>query len=69
MLKFNNLEQKKSFDHVIAPNSVRDKIPFFEGLTNSFKEVKNDETEMQSIDGSFASLEFDQTSVNTREKN
>ena len=65
--KFESTESKKSFNEVIATNTVKEKIPYFESLgTKPFSNVLDkhlsndkDETQLKSIDENIDSLEFD----------
>ena len=63
--KLENAEEKKSFNEIIAPNAVKEKIPFFESLGQNLhpkadkQSEKNDETNLKSIDENIDSLEFD----------
>ena len=64
--KIENTESKKSYNDVIAPNSVKEKIPYFESLGHKpFSNVLDehhgmDESQhLKSIDENIDSMEFD----------
>ena len=69
--KIENTESKKSFNEVIATDSVKGKIPYFESLGNKpFSNVldknlsnEKDEAQLKSIDENIDSLEFDNIEI------